>query len=130
MSHVHSENTSLELAVRSLAKQIGYKFTAHRHDLPGSPDIVFERKKIAVFAHGCWWHGHHCRRGVRKPKTNVAYWATKISKNRTRDKRVRRQLAKLGWKSVVIWECHVGKPTTLNKLHNILKSSHKARVPR
>src|SRR5262249_38736158 len=76
-------------------------------DLPGRPDIVLRRWNTVIFVHGCFWHGHGCKRGSksRRPKSNVRYWNAKIDGNMARDKRNRRQLAGLGWRCVVIWDC-------------------------
>lgn len=60
--------------------------------MPGAPDIVFAGSRKVLFVHGCFWHGHRCKRGDCMPKTNVAYRPTKIARNRTRDIKVRRLL--------------------------------------
>ena len=60
-----------------------------------------------IFIHGCFWHGHTCRRGARVPKSNRAYWISKISRNRTRDKKIRKELKAAGWDVLVIWECRI-----------------------
>jgi DNA mismatch endonuclease (patch repair protein) len=76
-------------------------------DLPGSPDVVFAGRRVALFVHGCFWHGHDCRRGDRQPKANAAYWTAKIARNRARDGQVLGQLAAAGWRSLVVWECEL-----------------------
>lgn len=106
MSRIFSRDTKPELLVRSLIHGLGYRFRLHRADLPGKPDIVFPGRKKAIFVHGCFWHGHYCKR-TKMPTSRVSFWTDKIARNRTRDLRVRRQLAKLGWRSLVIWECEL-----------------------
>src|ERR1700694_1858654 len=84
MSAVRHENTGPEKLVRSRLFAAGYRFRLHRRDLPGSPDIVLPLHRLAVFVHGCFWHGHACPRG-RPPKSNVEFWASKVERNRARD---------------------------------------------
>jgi DNA mismatch endonuclease (patch repair protein) len=69
--------------------------------------MVFPSRKAAVVVHGCFWHGHDCKRGARLPKTNVEYWRTKIARNVERDAATTAALATMGWRSLVIWECEV-----------------------
>lgn len=78
--------------------------------LPGSPDFVFPRARLAVFVHGCFWHGHDCARGARAPKTNAAYWAAKIARNVARDHTSARALRKLGYSVSTLWECRLKDP--------------------
>jgi DNA mismatch endonuclease (patch repair protein) len=74
--------------------------------------------------HGCFWHGHSCKRGSRVPVTNQSYWEQKIEKNRLRDNRSRRALTGLGWKNLIIWECELRKPATVHrKLSRYLQDS-------
>lgn len=107
MASVHSKNTKLELRVRSMAHKLGYRYRLHRKNLPGKPDMVFPSRRIVLFIHGCFWHGHDCPHGRRPPTTNVEYWSKKIRRNVERDARVQRELLALGWKPVVMWECQI-----------------------
>lgn len=104
MSRVSSTNTAPEVAVRRALHRAGYRFRLHRMDLPGTPDIVLPRFRVAVFVHGCFWHGHSCPR-FRWPRSNIDYWKRKIERNIERDKRVQEQLRNLGWTPQVIWTC-------------------------
>lgn len=115
MSRVRGKNTAPEIAVRSTAHKLGFRFRLHRSDLPGKPDLAFPSRAKAIFVHGCFWHGHRCARGNREPKANGAYWRTKIEKNRERDKRHRRSLRALGWEVLVIWECQIGDEQKVKK---------------
>ncbi|GAN87812.1 MULTISPECIES: very short patch repair endonuclease [Acetobacteraceae] len=107
MRAVKSKNTSPELVVRKLIHAMGYRFRLHRKDLPGTPDLVFPGRKMALFVNGCFWHGHDCQRGARIPKNNVEYWTKKIERNRARDKETLISLQKLGWRVHVVWECEL-----------------------
>lgn len=113
MRAVKSKNTTPEIAVRKLLHGMGYRFRLHRRDLPGSPDLVFPSRRLALFVHGCFWHGHDCPRGARIPKTNNAYWTAKIDRNRKRNAEAIRALSETGWRSSVIWECELRQPERL-----------------
>lgn len=104
MAAVRGKDTGPERAVRSALSSAGYRYRLHRRDLPGSPDIVFPRYRIAVFVHGCFWHGHDCPRG-RRPVSNVAFWNAKLDRNLTRDRANRSALEAAGWTVVTVWEC-------------------------
>lgn len=120
MSRIGSANTKPEIAVRSLLHRMGYRFRLHRKDLPGTPDIVLPGRDAAIFVHGCFWHGHACKRSGM-PKSRVEYWSEKIEGNRSRDARKRRKLKALGWKVVVVWECELKRPEKLAaKLSRVL----------
>lgn len=107
MGRVRSKDTKPELKVRSMVHRLGYRFRLHKNDLPGKPDLVFKSRKKIIFVHGCFWHGHSCKRGDRKPKTNAAYWLNKISKNKERDKNTQNLLKSMGWKTLTVWECQL-----------------------
>lgn len=107
MRRVKGQNTTPELKLRKLLTRLGLRYRLHRKDLPGSPDIAFMGRKVAIFMHGCFWHGHDCRRGARQPKANAGYWTAKIGRNRARDAASLAALEALGWQAVVIWECEL-----------------------
>jgi len=75
--------------------------------LPGKPDIVFPRLKLAVFVHGCYWHQCPICTRNRAPKTNAAYWQAKFAANQERDERNAEGLRGLGYQVLVVWECQV-----------------------
>ena len=105
MRRVRSKDTTPELIVRRLIFSLGFRYRLHRSDLPGKPDIVFPSQKKIIFVHGCFWHGHTCKRGDRMPKQNREYWKQKIIRNIERDKKHRDKLKKIGWQVKIIWEC-------------------------
>jgi DNA mismatch endonuclease (patch repair protein) len=107
MRRVKGRDTAPEMTVRKLLTGLGLRYRLHRKELPGAPDIVMAGRRIALFVHGCFWHGHDCARGARVPKQNRGYWTAKIGRNRARDERTRGELEALGWTPVVVWECEL-----------------------
>lgn len=116
MRAVKSRDTAPELKVRRAAHALGLRFRLERTDLPGKPDLVFPSRRVALFVHGCFWHGHDCARGARTPQTNRAFWQTKIARNVVRDAASLASLRKLGWKPAVIWECETKDAAKLAQL--------------
>jgi len=105
MRRIRSTGMKPELAVRSIAHRMGYRFRLHAKDLPGKPDLVFRSRRKVIFVDGCFWHGHDCKEGRRVPKSNVEYWLKKIARNKQRDAEARTMLEATGWRVLVIWEC-------------------------
>lgn len=125
MSKVRNKNTKPELTVRSLAHRLGYRFRLHRKDLPGKPDLVFPKFKKVIFVHGCFWHGHDCKAGKNRPKSNIEFWEKKLSGNIERDKKNLKALSKLGWEPLIIWECETKNHAQLsNSIQQFLQPSH------
>ena len=106
MQQVKGKDTKPERIVRSLLHRLGYRFRLHRKDLPGTPDIVFPGRHLALFVHGCFWHGHGCRIG-HLPKSRLDYWQPKIAANCDRDRRKEAALAAAGWRVAVVWQCEL-----------------------
>jgi len=106
MSHISGKETKPEILVRRFLFANGFRFRKNVKDLPGKPDIVLPKYKIAIFIHGCFWHGHTCKRGAL-PTTNIEFWKIKIDGNIERDKRDVSELEKRGWKVIVIWQCEI-----------------------
>lgn len=104
MQAVRTKNTGPEMVVRSLLFRLGYRYRIHQRGLPGTPDIAFPRRKKALFIHGCYWHGHGCKKG-KLPKSGTDYWLEKIQQNRNRDARKEAELKDLGWEVLTIWQC-------------------------
>lgn len=106
MAAVKNKNTSPELDVRSRVFAHGFRFRLHAKKLPGSPDLTFPRYRVAVFVHGCFWHGHDCKKG-KHPTSNQEFWDKKIDVNMARDKAAKSTLTAEGWKVVTIWGCNL-----------------------
>jgi DNA mismatch endonuclease (patch repair protein) len=107
MRRVKGTGTSPELTVRRLIWSLGGRYRLNRADLPGKPDIVLPGRRLVVFVHGCFWHGHDCARGARVPKANRAYWTAKIGRNRARDLAARAALEAASWRVEAVWECEL-----------------------
>lgn len=108
MRQIRGKNTAPELAIRKLCRKIGFTgYRIHRKDLPGTPDLAWVGRKLAIFVHGCFWHGHDCAEGIRKPKSNRDYWIPKIERNQQRDAENIAALRTAGWNVLVIWECEI-----------------------
>ena len=120
MRAVKDRDTKPELFVRSQLHRAGYRFRLHRKTLPGRPDLTFPGRRKVIFVHGCFWHGHDCKRGARSPKNNAEYWRAKIDRNRARDERNREALSDDGWKVAIVWECELGDFRWLKRLKRFL----------
>jgi DNA mismatch endonuclease, patch repair protein len=130
MSRIRGSDTAPELLVRSALHRLGFRFRLNRKDLPGKPDIVLPKHKIAILVHGCYWHRHGGCKNCYTPKSNISFWMNKFEKNVARDAEVKALLEQAGWKSVTIWECEAKRieelPALLSRLleNAIRKKSH------
>jgi DNA mismatch endonuclease (patch repair protein) len=131
MSRVKGKDTSPEIRVRRCAHALGLRFRIHRRDLPGKPDLVFTKRRLALFVHGCYWHRH---KGCGKASAPASeFWAAKFDSNIERDARVTSELRSLGWRVAVIWECETRDMLRLNKIlikRVIERTERKAKNPR
>ncbi len=107
MSKVKSKNTTPEIKLRKALYKSGIRGYRINMKLPGSPDIVFIRAKIAIFVDGCFWHG--CPKCYALPKDNIEFWKAKLERNQNRDKKVNQQLSEMGWRVVRFWEHDIQK---------------------
>lgn len=124
MRQVKGSGTGPERTLRRLLTRLGARYRLNRRDLPGSPDIVLPGRRLAIFAHGCFWHGHDCPRGARVPKTNRDYWLAKVGRNRARDATAAQALSASGWRVEVIWECEMKDEAALaDRLAALLEAS-------
>lgn len=105
MAKVRRKDTAPELIVRRTLHAMGYRYRLHRRDLPGSPDLVFPRRKKVIFVHGCFWHRHRGCSKATTPKTRLHFWNSKFEANIARDSQSLAALKDLGWKTLVLWEC-------------------------
>ena len=124
MRRVKGRDTTPELKVRRLLTALGARYRLHRKDLPGKPDIVMAGRRLAIFVHGCFWHGHDCARGARVPKANRDYWLGKVGRNRARDVVSRAALEAAGWRVETVWECEMKDEAALRgRLAGLLDSA-------
>lgn len=108
MRRIHGKDTKPEIFVRNLLRSLGYSgYRLHRKDLPGTPDIAYISRRKAIIINGCFWHGHNCKKGYRRPKTNQDYWNSKIHRNQERDRINQNSLIDLHWQVLVLWECEL-----------------------
>lgn len=114
MQSVGQKNTGPEIVVRKALHAMGYRFRLHAKHLPGKPDIVLPKWNAVIFVHGCFWHGHGCPKG-RLPKSKLGYWSEKIESNQQRDSRTKRELTKLGWRVLVLWQCELNDVKGLSR---------------
>lgn len=129
MRAVKSHDTSIERQLRRLLWEKGLRgYRLRRKDLPGRPDIVFPRLKLAIFVNGCFWHGHECARGARLPRTNADYWTEKIRRNKERDSKSQALLESLDWRVAQVWECELAKPGLPPKLVALLRRLQRQRM--
>jgi DNA mismatch endonuclease (patch repair protein) len=111
-------NKSTEIKLVEIFKSHHVTGWRRNSNLIGRPDFIFPKKHVAVFADGCFWHGHNCRNIT--PSDNADYWGKKIRRNKARDKIVTKELVQKGWKVIRIWECEIKKSTYTKKIKKII----------
>jgi DNA mismatch endonuclease, patch repair protein len=122
MGAIRGKNTTPERLVRSAAHRLGLRFRLHGRRLPGRPDLVLPKWRTVVFVHGCFWHRHlGCKRATM-PRSNVVFWKRKFRANTQRDAANYARLADLGWRVVIIWQCELGRPGTLERATSLLQA--------
>ena len=123
MSRIRSKNTTPEKKLRKLLRTAGYLDYRVKNTLPGTPDLIFRKAKLAVFVHGCFWHG--CDKCYRTPRTNSPFWRNKLHINKTRDKRAAKELREKGWMVLTLWE-HELRSNPNKSLGRIIRALKKA----
>lgn len=121
MQSVKGKNSKPEKIIRSLIFNLGFRYRLHDSTLPGKPDLVFKTAKKAIFVHGCYWHRHNCKKGKSIPAVNKDFWEKKFNANRKRDKETQQKLKKMGWITLVIWECQIKQANRDRLLKRITK---------
>ena len=121
MSQIKKTNTKPELVVRKFLFGKGFRYRLYNKSLPGNPDIVLPKFKTIIFVNGCFWHAHKGCKYNRMPKTRTEYWIPKITGNVERDKMNLKILKKLGWKTLVVWECELNKEKAESTLTKLVK---------
>lgn len=123
MASIRGKNTKPEVIVRRFLHRLGFRFRLHRRDLPGRPDIVLPKYRTVVEVRGCFWHRHEGCPFAYMPKSNREFWEAKLNGNRERDQRNLRELAKLGWRAIEVWECELGDDGILERLPGMIQST-------
>ena len=113
MSRVRGKDTKVELCVRRFLHSHGLRYRLHDKRLPGKPDLSFPSRRLALFVHGCFWHGHDGCKRSKLPRTRLDFWKEKIEKNKGRDERCQAELVKLGWQIRVLWQCSINEDTLM-----------------
>ena len=106
MAAIRGKDTKPEMVLRRALHRADFRYRLHVQDLPGRPDIVLPKHRLAIFVHGCFWHHHNCPAFVW-PKTRAAFWREKIEANVARDRKARAALRRAGWRTMVVWECEL-----------------------
>jgi DNA mismatch endonuclease, patch repair protein len=115
MSRIRPKDSKPEMIVRRLIHRLGYRYVLHRRSLPGNPDLVFVSRRKVILVHGCFWHRHRCRFGRPIPTTRRGFWTTKLTANVLRDRRNLRELRRLGWDVLIVWECQTKNVDAMEK---------------
>lgn len=123
MAAIRGKNTRPEIAVRRLLHASGFRFRLHRRDLPGRPDIVLPKYKLAILVHGCFWHRHPGCRYATIPKANAEFWQQKFATNVDRDSIALGKLHLAGWRTLVIWECELKQQARRRHLRSRIASA-------
>ncbi len=115
MARVRAKDTAPEMLVRRLVYSMGYRYRLHDRRLPGTPDMVFRRRRKLIFVHGCFWHRHAGCALARWPKSRQTFWREKLQANLMRDRKNIARLRRGGWGVLILWECQLSKPLVLSK---------------
>ncbi|MBB3034679.1 very short patch repair endonuclease [Alteriqipengyuania lutimaris] len=125
MRRVKGKDTGPELTVRHALHTLGRRFRLHRKDLPGKPDIVLAKNRLAIFVHGCFWHRHENCPRASMPSTRREFWESKFARTVERDAEQAAALRAAGWQPEVIWECETRDAETLSeRLRDILERNN------
>jgi DNA mismatch endonuclease (patch repair protein) len=115
MSRIRSKDTKPELLIRRMLHGLGYRYSLHRRDLPGVPDLVFPSRKKVILVHGCFWHQHKGCSDGRPPKSRKEYWLPKLLRNVERDGRNISKLRRNKWSVILLWECEIANVDSIRK---------------
>lgn len=126
MSRIRGKNTKPEILVRKFLHSKGLRFRLHQANLPGKPDIILKKYNTIIFVHGCFWHRHPGCKYALMPRSNKAYWESKLFKNAENDRKVISQLRKFNYKVIVIWECQLKKDIIEKTMSKVLLKLNRA----
>jgi len=125
MQKIRSDRTGPEILLQKLLRKEKIKFKKNCSNLPGAPDVVIPKRKVAVFVDGEFWHGYRWEEKKKKLKANRKYWIPKIERNIARDWHNNKELKKDGWQVIRLWQHQLQKDATkcLKKIRNAMKKS-------
>ena len=125
MSRIRSKDTKPEIVFRKRLHSLGYRYSLHKKDLPGKPDLYLRKYNLAIFIHGCFWHRHKGCSRCTLPSQNKEYWTAKFKKNVDHDKKVYKELKRQNMNLLIFWECEI-KPKKMDILQKkIIKKIEK-----
>ena len=107
MAKIKGSRTAPEMFVRSELHRRGLRYRTNCSEVPGRPDLYFPGRRVAVFVHGCYWHRHPGCKYAYVPKSRPEFWLPKLEGNRRRDLAVLEELAGLGIRVLIVWECTI-----------------------
>jgi DNA mismatch endonuclease (patch repair protein) len=122
MSQIRGKDTKPEMLVRKFLHAQGFRYRLHVKDLPCKPDIVLPKYETVIFVHGCFWHGHKNCKYYVIPKTRTEWWLEKINKNIENDKKAVKELKRMGWRVINVWECGLKKEKIDKLLKQLIKT--------
>lgn len=127
MASIRSRDTKPEMLVRRFLHSRGFRYRLSPRTLPGRPDLVLARHKVAILVHGCFWHGHDKCRFATVPATRTEFWTTKIAANKARDAATEMRLRELGWRLAIVWECALrsNQDVALQRVADFIASDQK-----
>jgi len=119
MSRISGKDTKPEIMIRKFLHSNGFRYSLHRKDLPGKPDLVLPKYNSVIFVHGCFWHAHEDCKYFKIPETRTDWWKQKLYANKERDEKHIQKLEEMGWSVIVVWECELKPDKKEEKLKKI-----------
>jgi DNA mismatch endonuclease (patch repair protein) len=126
MSRIKGTDTMPEMLVRRFLHANGIRYRLHNKNLPGKPDLTLSKFHTVIFVNGCFWHGHKGCKYFVMPKTRTQWWKEKIEETIARDLKSQKELKKIGWNTMIVWECDLKPEKRERILDDLLNTIIKA----